>query len=99
MDKRNKFQGVTIALSEGAAKQKKFGDIYTGRNIVYVEFSADEATGREDFVCLGFEHHGPDEAQSSGPISRTKRKRFSHPRTPHSQPEQERRAERDTFRR
>ena len=56
-DKRNKFSGVTVALSEDAAKQKKFGDIYAGKNIVYVEFSADETTGREDFVCLGFEHH------------------------------------------
>ena len=56
-DKRNKFSGITLALSEDAAKQKKFGDIYAGRNIVYVEFSVDEATGREDFVCLGFEHH------------------------------------------
>jgi hypothetical protein len=57
MDKRTKVLGNTIALSEEAAKQKKFCDIYAGRNTVYVEFSADEATGREDFVCLGFEHH------------------------------------------
>ncbi len=57
MDKRNNVPGVTVALSEEAARQKKFGDIYAGRNIVYIEFSADEATGQERFVCLGFEHY------------------------------------------
>ena len=55
-DKRNQFPGIMVALSEDAAKEKKFRDIDAGRNILYVEFSTDGDSSKDRFVCLAFDH-------------------------------------------